>query len=52
MLLVPSAISLEQGKNLGMENKAYIVGVLGKENALDFGLAEKAAFLFFIKIQS
>lgn len=47
MLLTPSANGLEQGKNLSVEHRACIVRVLGKEDDLDFGPAEKKLPFFF-----
>lgn len=47
MLLMPSAIILEEGKNLSMKNRACIVSVLGKEDALNFSSTEKELSFFF-----
>lgn len=46
MLLVPSAISLEQGENFSMQSRAYIFSAVGKEDALDFGLVEELPLFF------
>lgn len=46
MLLVPSAISLEQGENFSMHSRACILSVVGKEDTLDFGLVEELPLFF------